>query len=518
MADEDPFSVFSDDDEDHDSDDYDENEKGAVLHSTTSRIAKSLMEQANAKLQVTHSAPISAIKGDLEQSDMEESVDLSHLQRLEFDWPPPAYIGPILLVSALDVGGGRGFVASQHLEPGTLVLVEEPAMNWPDEQLGKKLDLISVKYLLEHPRLVQDMEVFHPTKVNVDHHGDEEDNVEQISKMIQALQAEFEPNQILELVELAKGKGITSKDGSSLESTDILRLFLALRYNGLESGLYRHVAMLNHDYHPNCAKLFPEGNQSYSEVRTTCRVQAGESLTISYVPRIMSHASRRKYLWDQHRFDIGANLKGTELKMELIGNDLPKSDMRKWEDDTVTHRVENTTAELEKMLEDIQDEIDSGGIDSDTWETLKALEQTTLELYNEAIHQLKNDSHILLIPILRVHIETCEQLRKSPSLSTAVQLGILGRQVLNIYRLIPLQVAIHGSDHFDLARTKLDFANGISELLSRSPKKLYDLNIPSLDSFEQWSTMEYHSRIEHMRVKRFYPHDAEQKIRKSDKV
>jgi hypothetical protein len=428
----------------------------------------------------------------------------------------------MILVSALAVGGGRGYVASRTLEPGPLVLVEEPAMKWPTEQLGQKLGLVSVEHLLllEQPSakgLVQDMEAFHPTKENVGnhhhHHGEEAEQLEQIHKMMQALQSEYEQDEILKIVELAKEKGITSRDGSLLESNDILRLLLALRYNGLESGVYRHVAMLNHDCHPNCTKLFPEGNQSYSEVRTTRRVSAGANLTISYVPRIMSHASRRKYLWEQHRFDIGVQLKGTQLKMELIGNDLPQSHIQKWEEDNIAHRIENATAELEKMLGEMQDDINSGGVAADTLETLKALEQTSLELFTESAQQLKNDNHLLLIPILVVHTETCDQLHNAPELAASIQLGILSRQVFSFHCLIPLQIANLGPDHFDLARTNLDLANAISELLSRSPKKLYELNLSSLTSFEEWSSLEHSSRQEHRRIKTLYPHDAESFIK-----
>ena len=36
-------------------------------------------------------------------------------------------------------------------------------------------------------------------------------------------------------------------------------------------------------------------------------MRAGEALTLHYVenPREVSHATRRRMLWDQHRFDIG---------------------------------------------------------------------------------------------------------------------------------------------------------------------------------------------------------------------
>jgi hypothetical protein len=204
------------------------------------------------------------------------------------------------LVSALPFGGGRGYVASRRLEPGTLVLVEEPIMEWPPEQLGEKLDIISIQRLLQHPnasKIVQDMEDFHPTKDQVDTHSEDEANEEQISKMMKMLQSQCTETQLSELVELAKEKEIRSRNSSFLTITDIVRLLLALRYNGLETGVYIHVAMLNHSCHPNCTKLLPSGEQSYSEVRTTRVVHAGESLTISYVCHIMSHSSRRKYLW-----------------------------------------------------------------------------------------------------------------------------------------------------------------------------------------------------------------------------
>lgn len=520
MADDDPFSVFSDDDDESDGDELKDASVQALASanessSSSSQIAKSLMEQANARL-LTNKTPSADSNSTYmnEKPEQAEAVDLSHLQRLDLHWPPPTYLGPMILVSALAVGGGRGYVASRTLEPGTLVLVEEPVMKWPTEQLGQKLDLVSVKHLLEQPEaksIVHDMEAFHPTKENVDHHAEDAEHVEQIHKMMQTLQSEYEQDEVLRLVQLAEEKDITSRDGSLLLSYDILRLFLALRYNGLESGVYRHVAMLNHDCHPNCAKLLPEGNQSYSEVRTTRRVPAGESLTISYVPRIMSHASRRKYLWEQHRFDIGAQLKGSALKMELVGNDLPQSHIQKWEAESVSHRIENATAELEKMIGDIQDDIEGGGAAEDTWETLKALEQTALELYTESTEQLKNSGHLLLIPILVVHSESCDQLHKAP-LAPSIQLGILSRQVSSLHLLIRLQIANLGPDHFDLARTNLDLANVISELLSRSPKKLYELNLSSLTGFEQWSSLEHSLRQEHKRIKALYPRDAESLI------
>jgi hypothetical protein len=511
MSDEDPFGVFSDDEDDSDNDAFEVDE-------SSSNVAKALVDKANTKLQSQQvSNPVILGRSHGTQKDEGDQLDLSHLERLELDWPRPGYLGPILLVSLAEVGGGRGYVAARDLEPGTLVLVEEPAMKWPEEQLGRALDLISIRYLMENPALVKDMEFFHPTKDDVDHHAYDEDKLEQIGRMLDYLQSEENQEQkeeVLQMVRLAKQKGVTSRNGSDLGEVDIYRLFLALRYNGLETGVYRHVAMLNHDCHPNCAKLLPQDDQIYSEVRTTRRVMAGESLTISYLPRIMSHASRRKYLWEQHRFDIGVNIRKPFLKMELVGNDLPKSHVQRWEDDSIPHRVENATAELEKMLEEIQDDIDSSGANAETWETLKALEQSSLELYRESILQLKNPESILLNSVLLIHVEACEQLRKAPLLPLSIQVGILARQVQSLHQLIPLQIARLGNDHFDLARSNLDLANGISELLSRSPQSLYELNLPSLGAFDQWSALASYSRREHHRIKELYPHDAEEYIGK----
>lgn len=506
MADEDPFSVFSDDDDD---DSVNELQQDSVA-SEASRLAKSLIEQANER-NTTSSNTESTSNATEPSGSNEAETDLSYLQKLELSWPPPLFLGPILLVS-LPVGGGRGYVASRRLEPGTLVMVEEIAMEWPPEQLGQKLGLVSLKFLLRRPdasKLVRDMEEFHPTKDAVDNVTDDDESREQITLMMKTLASEYSDSELDEVLEISKSSNVTSSNGALLNRTDVLRLFLSLRYNGLESGLYRHVAMLNHHCHPNCAKLMPEGQQTYSEVRTTRVVEPGESLTISYVSRIMSHASRRKYLWEQHRFDIGANLRGNELKMELVAYGLPPSHKDRWDEASPTHRIEQAAAELEKMLNDIQDDEREGTLQASSWETLKALEQSSLELYTESKDQLQNENHIILIPILLVHMESCEMVQRAPGLSTAVQLGIKGRQVLTAIRLRALQECNLGNEHFDLARTNLDLANSISELLSLSSKSLLDLGQKSLSNFGQWSSFEQASRREYYRVKSLYPRDLE---------
>lgn len=533
---EDPFDVFGESDDDASSDDGgsgDDNDEGITEKSIA--IARSLVEAANDKSSLPTSESAEAepkTPASLPKNYDRQVQDLSYLNEWENTWPDPMYKGDILLVSHLPVGGGRGYVATESIPPGTLVLVESPMITWPEEQLGEKLGIISVKHLIEHPnanQFVHDLEDFHPTKEDVDDNStieEKSDESEQVSKMMELLhlQHSFSPEgnndeqhnqqkaqELIDLVELSRQLGIRSRDGSVLNSIDIIRLLLVLRYNGLESGVYRHVAMLNHDDYPNCAKFLPTDGRSFSEVRTTRLVQKGEALTISYISRIVSHASRRQKLWEQHRFDIGVkHLKGDRYKMELIGKSLPPSPIHGGlVDSTLTNRIESTTEDLESM----QSEIEGAPQTPQSFETAKALEQTLLELHRASAEQLQNPTHVLLIPILNLHIEICALVLRDPSLTNSNQLGVLIRQTLSAYHLLPLQKALLGPNHFALARTSLDLANSISQLLSRSPKNLYDLKLPFMNTFAAWSKFEHGTREEHNQIKARYPHDIEKHIK-----
>ncbi len=532
---EDPFDVFGD--ESDDDDECDDGMRNIAMGSgkDSMAIARSLVQAANQKIALPgESTEISVdTTTTTSQNDDNGLQDLSHLTEWKNSWPEPLYKGKILL-SNLPVGGGRGYVATEAIPPGTLILVESPMIEWPEEQLGKKLGMISVKHLIEHTnsnQFLHDLEDFHPTKEKVDGLqgsgcvDDTDDEHIQITKMMNLLRKEHsvspdenvegsenqeKAQELVDLVKVAEKLGVCSRDGKSLTSTDIIRLLLVLRYNGLESGVYRHVAMLNHDDHPNCAKFLPTDGKAFSEVRTTRLVKKGESLNISYISRTVSHATRRKTLWEQHRFDIGVkHLKGDRYKMELVGRSLPPSPIYGGSEETLTDRIERTTEDLQKM----QAEIEVTPESPESQETAKALEQTLLELYKASVEQLQNASHILLVPILKLHIEICAIVLKDGSLTKSNQLGVLARQTMSGYDLLPLQKALVGPDHFDIARTSLDLAECIAQLLSRSPKALYDLKLPSMNDFAAWSKFEHEMRKEHNRVKALYPHDVEQHIK-----
>jgi hypothetical protein len=497
MAD-DPFAVFGDDDDDE--------EEVEEAPQELSWSAKKLMEQANARMaQQKEATDTSVPQNSAVEKDAAETLTLKTLEL----WPdhPPLYLGPMHLVASLPFGGGRGFVATRNLAPGTLILVEEPVTEWSDEQIGKALDLVSVLQLLTHPEalsIIHDMEDFHPTKQNVD---EESGDKVQVQDMMQMLCSQHEDDDRLDaFIQLAKERNLSCRDGSELTARDILRLLLALRYNGLETGIYRHVAMLNHDCHPNCVKFRPTAG--YSEVRTTRHVSMGESLTISYLPRIVSHATRRNHLWDQHRFDIGLSSLGEWRFMEFIGNSLPPSSIQNRDETSVTFGIENATSQLEENCSDVEAAIQADDSQANpAWDEFKAMEVASLELYTEAKNRLRNEHHILLIPCLRLHLDVCELVQRN--LIRGQRILLLTRLVSSATWLLDLQERLLGRDHFDLARTHLEFAQAMEELLSKAPKQVVQLGLPGLSTFEACSTAEHKSRQEHERIRLLYPHDAD---------
>ena len=524
---EDPFGAFGDDDSNSEQSE-DESAK---------RITESLLQKANAAEKKSPSELLPTSNAEAPMLPKSPSVDLSSLQSCQIPWDPPLYISPnAKLVSNLPYGGERGYVATSDLPAGTLVMVDKPIMEWPEEQLGKELSLLTVKYLLDHrnaAKILADLEDFYPTKTVVDA-AEQSENPEQIETMMDKLREKYgnKQNSLLsKLVEHAANRNVQNRNGTSLTSTDILRLFLSLRYNGLESGVYKHVAMLNHKCQPNCVKFMPPSvgtgmfEMEFSEVRTTRRVAAGESLTISYMSKLVCHASRHRHLWEQHRFDIGSDLEANLRHMEVINGGLPSSSKEFVDEDFVTSRIERSIAELDLMYQSAKDALPSSQTDklnAEYWEQAKAIEVSSLELYVEAKSQLRNKNHLLLIPCLVLHLDACDLVLRhdarsslSSSLTNAQRCKLLARQVTTAHNLIQLQRAYWGDDHFDLARTYLDLAYAIDELLSKSQKHLLELSIAksnNLTNFRNWSSLQHQCRKEHERIRNLYPKDAAQHI------
>ncbi|KAL3781918.1 hypothetical protein ACHAW5_003794 [Stephanodiscus triporus] len=372
----DPFACFGDSSSSDDDDECDEVDDDDDMDRAR-RLVERHNDAADARRRrrsTTRASPpaVAATTTKTSSSSSSRSFESSREDQSEraslLPWPdvPPSYLGPMSLRDDLeDEGGGRGYVASSDLPPGTLVLVETPLVDgWSDDQRGRRLGLESIRFVLDGDDanfVVRCMEGLHPRRerVNVvlgrrrrrrrrDPPREEEggeaattatsevppdesssssssDEEAQIASMMDTMDRDADlVDGAKSLVSYAYDKSVTNSDGSPLDVRDVMRMLLVLRYNGFDSGLYLHFSMFNHAEDPNCIKFRPaiaeEGGgddddaieiadrrRNYSEARTTRHVRAGEALTLHYLedPREMSHATRRWRLWDQHRFDIG---------------------------------------------------------------------------------------------------------------------------------------------------------------------------------------------------------------------
>jgi hypothetical protein len=508
----DPFAIFDDSEDDDGANDLVDNE--------TRRVAQSL-----AALAVIRNSRTSGSERDdlLCQTLAEASSDARTSPAIEYSpkydrtkdwneikvpWSNSLFIGPITFVDSLPFGGGRGCVANRDIPPGTLLLVEEPIVSWPKQNMNIGLSTLKmIMQLSNAARVIHDMEFLYPTRREVVSTMETtSNNADQVEKMLNSIKAGLSAENLFQITNFAMERNIKNSDASAFSEDDAVRMLLALRYNALESGLFLFSAMFNHSDQPNSVKFLSDVKTGYSEVRTTRYVALGEPLTISYVPGILSHSSRRKYLWDQHRFDIGVQLSPDLLPMELIGKQLPASSLIRSDENSITRRVEKSIAELEEIYRDL---VDRTGND-DLPESATYLEQATYELYKETKRRLQNEKHLLLIPCLKLHVDSCDLVQRvATTWSLSDRIDLLGRLVMSATSLVHLQKQFHGPDHFDIGRTNLDAAQAIEELLSKSSKHLLSLKVEGLDDLSSWSSLENRLRIDFDRISCLYPKDAD---------
>ena len=599
----DPFACFGDDDDDDDdsieNEPNDNNLKTApgneAITSTDDNAttderarARILMENyanknksSNNESNATTQSEITNATGTKNSSAIFHSSYQDQRTRVvELPWPqrPPLYLGPMYLAQMLEEGGGRGYVAMQDLPPGTCVLIEEPFVKgWSEEQMGKRLGLESIHHLLEmenanqiiecmeelHPRKQNVMDVFHASLSNSTS-IDPLDKIQIVDMIADMDNDTTHAQQVESLIHLAKERKLSNSDGSHFTSQDINRLLLTLRYNGFDSGLYLHFSMFNHDEDPNCIKFRPssqDGAQKelphYSEARTTRHVRKGEALTLHYLenPREVSHATRRRILWDQHRFDIGEedvyrkflylttgcsvndtvgnnynnenNRRNAIFQSELVLGKFPQSSLEEVntsrEDDEseslATSNIEKSLDDLEEMMLEFQDlfkmESDSADDSSSLFDRTAALELTIWELITASQSALGNKHHILLSRCRRLHIDAIELvLSKCSKLLTDKQsVELMARFLPTVQPLLESQRRRLGGDHPNVATTFHDFCMGIQALLSHAPKRLLALKLDDMKTLEQCSRMEHLCRKEKERIERFYPRDVDDILR-----
>ena len=622
MADDDPFAVFGDDEEGENGPET-SYEKPDVL-----MVARSLANQVNESMafgknnKASKDTSFEAVAPTYTSNVASRILKIPiEKETIQLPWPMPLYMSPNVAVSSrLDCfGGGRGLVAASPVTSGTLLMVEEALVLWPAPNVIIDLDLIA--FLLQQPNasgILHPLEHFYPTKTLVDKMFHEEgvaktgdksscspngdisdasnmspnrkvenpstkDTVDQqLRGMILKYENQYgeESEQITSLIQFALVSNIHNSDTTAFGRLDILRLLVALRYNSLETGIFLFAAMLNHADVPNCVKFRgpnnhnPSGTQSsLSEIRAIRPIAQGEPLTISYLPKLLSHSSRRWQLWDHHRFDIGVSFERNPwlYAMELIGNRLPPSQIQpllmddrgsinEEEGYPIQRRIEKTTSQLEEELQEIikngqplsnvtsDSSSKSGGspsylvrLPADEIERAKALEIAALQLAETAQDQLQNQQHILLLSCRELHLQSCDLLLQQDQLqqnilpSVSQRSRFFGRLIVTALHLWQLQELIYGQDYFSLAETLLELTQAVDHLLSINSSYLsstlateipegilewlerrHPRGIPSFsrakNNISVWTSLEHYARQEHKRIKSLYPIDVDRFI------
>ncbi len=207
-------------------------------------------------------------------------------------------------------GGGRGFVATRDLAPGTLVLVEEPVADMPPPDVSslycqEERCLLSIFNGTDarRDRALQNIAHLHPKKlgdVDPTHLQNLRDKYLSVIRRVRAHPSCISLEGSAELSWVATDNGI-------------LRLLCCLNFNGFESGVYLHLAIINHSCRPNCIKLAHPADacskRTFSQIRTTVNVLAGTEITICYlIPRLQPLIDRRLALQRQFQFSCTCQL------------------------------------------------------------------------------------------------------------------------------------------------------------------------------------------------------------------
>jgi hypothetical protein len=125
----DPFACFGDEED---------SDVEATDTADGREVALQLMKKSNSNMKWESNKETS--QSASYSTTFESSYQDQKLRTADLPWPhqPPLYLGPVHLDKSLAEGGGRGYVASRDLPPGTCVLIEEPLVDgWSDEQMGK---------------------------------------------------------------------------------------------------------------------------------------------------------------------------------------------------------------------------------------------------------------------------------------------------------------------------------------------------------------------------------------------
>ena len=395
------------------------------------------------------------------------------------------------------IGGNRGIIANplahEDVPAGSLLLAEAPMISWTesDVDLSDPSGVEKAIRELLQPRnqhvlkvcqihLYPQLKVFSNTT-----HGEE------INQIKTHLLGEIHLSSLL-------------RDFPFLVEIEIIQLVAVLKHNGLLSGLYRNISMLNHSCDPNCIVFKPKPSSLHmAEVWSTKKIKRGEECLITYcpsssplyLPQDQSIENIRLFLSEQHGFKCLCSRCLLSLTNEKDVGD--ESNNLCEDNDTIDAKFELELMELERdvllsklrPLNEMADECRrviswvSKYIDSQIMESSRAAQvaskasitpspQTKAASAIAAIGQYFHVSTPLLaraaklaINAASIGMELLSNENSSSSLYGKIKYFGLKFLTLNL-QLEKLQRTYIGNDHPDLARTYQDISEIIDGMMA----------------------------------------------------
>lgn len=344
--------------------------------------------------------------------------------------------------------GGRGFIATEDIKPGTVLLQEVPIMKLTSTKIDGMLEEI-FKHK-DYKNIIYQLSFLHP--ISLDHLEKQE-----------LIDFRVEHKDIVDKIY----GGLSEGQKKDYSKDDVLKIALELRFNGFSSGIYLHLSIFNHSCKSNCIKFAPQQGMDFSEVVAIEPIKKGTELTINYLtPFEQATEKRKRDITNQFHFVCKCSLCESNEFNKFTDQDVPK---------------------LEKKIGIINSLLQSG-------------------FYTKSLNSLKDlkeefkldEKNLLLLRINKMIVECCAYLLENDQGTTDISILFL-QTSLDIYKV---QILLY-PDHCDLATTCNDISNGIEALLNFDRNALYD-NFKEMEGKQKALTVRKKYYDEFKRISTFY--------------
>jgi hypothetical protein len=344
--------------------------------------------------------------------------------------------------------GGRGVIATEDIKPGTIIVREEPFLKLKTNKLEDMLKEICSRDDLATQ--LRPFSILHPISFSHLEKSELEAFILEYDEMV---------NRVFEF--------IPKKNQSIVNREVIMRIGLALRFNGFSSGIYLFLSIFNHQCKANAIKFAPEHGKPYSEIVAIENIKKGQEITINYLtPFDQSNERRKEQIEKQFHFTC---------KCSLCTSD----EFNKYKDfDILT---------LEKKLFIVESLMASG-----FWtKSLNSLMEykTTYNI---------DEKNLVLLRLNKLIVDACASLLENDQGSTETSILFL-QTSFEIYRV---QILLF-PDHCDVARTCNDIANGIESLLNFDRQALFE-HFPEIEGKEKSLKRRKEFYTEYKRISALY--------------